>query len=416
MMWGALVLLSACMVPSARRANVNQPITYTPMKTAVRPAPRFKLESPSILNEQEAAPQGKTSSVNAAPKIVRVLLAENEKTSYIKHTGRVNVYTQDKSKKYKISQAGTLAVKFNKKGQIQAGTLLANQPILIEPVGGVVLELANNKYTGTFKIVPTDTNFYILELTPLENYLYGVLPHEMHHTWALEALKAQAVAARTYTLKSIEKKTDEPFDLYSDVRSQMYKGSAQVYDSVKQAVDQTKGQVLSYKGELFYTYYHGNCGGGTDHVEIWNEKAPHIKPLMGASCKFDNHSKSFTFVQDITKSSVEKFARSQGLKGGLKSIKVTKKTSTGRANLLSIKTTNGSKEVRCADFRAATGIRSCKLTKVTVGATKVHLEGHGYGHGIGMCQDGAHGMAKQNYTYKQILKQYYPGSTLSVVR
>ena len=148
-------------------------------------------------------------------------------------------------------------------------------------------------------------------------------------------------------------------------------------------------------------------------MNIWNPKAPDIKPLSGNSCKFDAYSKSHNFTQDIAKSSVEKFAKSQGLKGSLKSIKVSKKTGTGRAVNLTLKTSGGSKTVLCANFRAATGIRSCKLTKITTGATKVHFEGHGYGHGIGMCQDGAHGMAKQNYNYKQILKQYYPGSTLS---
>ncbi len=412
----AFSLLGACAAPSARQTN-NQTITYTPMKTAVRPTPKIKLAKPSILDEAEPEHKEAVSQAVSIPsKTVRVLIHENGKTAYVKHSGRVNIYTQDKAKKYKISQAGTVSVTLHKNGQVQVGTLIAKQPILIEPVGGVTLELNKNKYTGTFEILPGANSFNIIELTPLENYLYGVLPHEMHHTWALEALKAQAVAARTYTLKSIEKKAEEPFDLYSDVRSQMYKGSAQVYDSVKKAVDQTNGQVLSYKGELFFTYYHGNCGGGTDHVEIWNEKAPHIKPLAGASCKFDTHSKSFNFSQDITKTVAEKFARSQGLKGSLKSIKIAKKTSTGRANLLVLKTANGSKQVRCADFRAYTGIRSCKITKLTVGSTKVHVEGHGYGHGIGMCQDGAHGMAKQNYTYKQILKQYYPGSTLSVVK
>ena len=405
------------MVPSARQ-KADQSITYTPMKTGVRQAPRFKLEKPSVLDEkEEPAPTSEEKPASlSAPTTVRVLLQENVKSAYIKHSGRVNIYTQDKNKKYKVSQSGTLSVKTQKNGQIQVGTLIAKQPIFIEPVGKTTMELSSNKYTGTFKILPGTNTFSIIELTPLENYLYGVLPHEMHHTWALEALKAQAVAARTYTLKSIEKKVNEPFDLYSDVRSQVYKGSAQVYDSVKKAVDQTRRQVLAYKGELFYTYYHGNCAGGTDHVKIWNEKAPHIKPLSGASCKYDSHSKSFNFTQDIPKSSAEKFAKSNGLKGSLKSIKVSKKTSTGRANLLTIKTSEGSKQVRCTDFRAATGIRSCKLTDIDVGTTKIHFKGHGYGHGIGMCQDGAHGMAKQNYTYKQILKQYYPGSTLAVVK
>ncbi len=406
--------LCACAAPAVNSSKT----TVSQSQTTARIA----LETPSVLADETRVPSPSLPEKPAKPvsahkdKTVRVLVAENSKTAYIKHSGRINVYTQDKSKKYKISQAGTVAVNTHKNGQVQVGTLIASQPIIIEPVGGTTLEMDKNKYTGKFFVLPGKTTFHIVEYVPLEQYLYGVLPYEMHPTWALEALKAQAVAARTYTLKSIEKKSAEPFDLYNDVRSQVYKGGGQVYDSVKKAVDQTRGEVLSYKGALFFTYYHANCGGGTDHVHVWNPKAPNIKPLSGNSCKFDAHSKSHTFKQDIAKSTAEKFARSQGLKGTLKSIKVAKKTSTGRAVDLTLKTTAGSKTVPCANFRTATGIRSCKLTKITTGASKIHIEGRGYGHGIGMCQDGAHGMAKQNYTYKQILKHYYPGSTLSQVR
>lgn len=397
----------ACAVPSARVTSAAP--------SASKPATaRTPLEAPSVLAEDSTpAPARKPA---AADKTVRVLIVENSKSAYIKHSGRVNVYTQDLSKKYKISQAGTLSVKTHKNNQVQAGTLIATQPIIVQPVGGTTLEIDKVTYTGTLHILPGKGTFNIVEYTPLEAYLYGVLPYEMHPTWAPEALKAQAVAARTYTLKSIEKKANEPFDLYADVRSQMYKGSAQVQESVRKAVDQTRGQVLAYKGELFFTYYHANCGGGTDLVSIWNPKAADIKPLSGTTCKFDNHSKSYSFSQDISKSSVEKFAKSQGLKGSLKSIKVAKKAASGRAVSLTLKTSQGSKTVSCASFRAATGIRSCKLTKIATGSTRVHIEGHGYGHGIGMCQDGAHGMAKQNYNYKQILKHYYPGSTLSQFR
>lgn len=406
--------LCACAAPAVISPKTTAPQTQT--------AARVKLDTPSVLADEPLAapesPAAKTTqpTLPHKDKTVRVLVAENSKSIYVKHSGRINVYTQDKSKKYKISQPGTISIKTHKNNQVQAGTLIAGQPIIVEPVNGTTLEMDKNKYTGKFVILPGKTTFNIVEYVSLEQYLYGVLPYEMHPTWAPEALKAQAVAARTYTLKSIEKKADEPFDLYSDVRSQVYKGGGQVYDSVKKAVDQTRGEVLSYKGELFFTYYHGNCGGGTDHVHIWNPKAPNIKPLGGASCKFDSHSKSFTWKQDIAKSTAEKFARSQGLKGTLKSVRVAKKTGTGRAVNLTLKTTSGSKTVSCANFRTATGIRSCKLTKITTGASKVHIQGHGYGHGIGMCQDGAHGMAKQNYTYKQILKHYYPGSTLSQVR
>ncbi len=410
------IWVAGCAVPSA------QPGKSAPVKPAVQTyqAP-ITLGTPSVLMEQEPVSQTPVKPVPAKAavakpdKIVRVLLLEEGKSAYVKHSGRVNIYTQDESKKYKISTAGTVSIKTHRNNQVQAGTLVAAQPIIIEPVGGTILEWDKNKYTGKFVVLPGKT-FMLLEYVPLEQYLYGVLPYEMHHTWALEALKAQAVAARTYTLKSIEKKVEEPFDLYNDVRSQVYKGGGQVYDNVKQAVDQTRGEVLTYKGELFFTYYHGNCGGGTDPVQIWNPKLVNIKPLSGASCKFDAHSKSHDFKQDLAKSAVEKFARAQGLKGGLKSIKVAKKTASGRAINLTLKTSNGSKTVLCSSFRAGTGLRSCKITKLSTGANKVHFEGHGYGHGIGMCQDGAHGMAKQNYTYKQILKHYYPGSTLSQIK
>ena len=410
------MLLAGCAVPS------TQPRKSAPVSsTAPTYQPAVTLGTPSVLTELEPAPQTPAKPApakKATPKpdkIVRVLLLEEGKSAYVKHSGRVNIYTQDGSKKYKISAAGTVSIKTHRNNQVQAGTLVAAQPIIIEPVGGTILEWDKNKYTGKFVVLPGKT-FMLLEYVPLEQYLYGVLPYEMHHTWALEALKAQTVAARTYTLKSIEKKVEEPFDLYNDVRSQVYKGGGQVYDNVKQAVDQTRGEVLSYKGELFFTYYHGNCGGATDHVQIWNKKAPNIKPLSGATCKFDSHSKSYNFKQDLSNAAVEKFARSQGLKGALKSVKVAKKTGTGRAVTLTIKTSNGSKTVLCSSFRAGTGLRSCKITKLSTGANKVHFEGHGYGHGIGMCQDGAHGMAKQNYKYKEILKHYYPGSTLSVVK
>ena len=408
-----VLLLNACIRPSIQTGTQES----LPTVSAKLSSLSADLGRPSILEDEENFTSSPAIATPVKPdRIVRVLIVENSKSTYIKHSGRINIYTQDLSKKYKISREGTLSVKIHKNGQVQVGTLVSAKPIVIAPANETKLTIDKIAYTGTLYVLPGKTSFNIVEYTPLENYLYGVLPYEMHPTWAPEALKAQAVAARTYTLKSIEKKAQEPFDLFADVRSQMYKGSAVVQDSVKQAVDQTRGQVLAFKQELFFTYYHGNCGGGTDHVNIWNQKAPPIKPLAGNTCKFDSHSKSYNFTQDITKSSAERFAKSQGLKGSLKSIKVAKKTSTGRASYLTLKTSGGSKTVLCASFRAATGIRSCKLTKITVGTTKIHFEGHGYGHGIGMCQDGAHGMAKQNYNYKQILKHYYPGSTLSQFR
>ena len=397
-------LLSACAAPSKRPAQ-----TYT--------AAQGQIDSSALAARAPEPPaQDPQNQKEYTEATVRVLLAEKAKSAYIKHSGKVYIYTKNLDKKYKVSAAGTLAVKALGSGKIQVGTLQATQPIILEPAANTVLGWNNNSYSGKIYIIPAKNAFHLVEHAPLETYLYGVLPYEMSYTWPLEALKAQAVAARTYTLKTLEGVKNQNFDVYSDVRSQMYKGGGKQYDSVKKAVDQTRGQVLTYEDKLFFTYYHANCGGATDDVRSWNFGAKSIKPLSGASCKYDSHSKSYKWAMNVARHKVESYAKSVGLTGALKSIKISRKTDTGRATNLMIKTAKGSKTVPCGRFRLATGIRSCKITKLDVRKNDVRFEGKGYGHGIGMCQDGANGMAKDGKNYRKILKNYYPGAEIKTLQ
>ncbi|WP_428059764.1 SpoIID/LytB domain-containing protein [Candidatus Avelusimicrobium stercoris] len=397
-------LLSACAAPSKRPAQ-----TYT--------AAQGQIDSSALAARAPEPPaQDPQNQKEYTEATVRVLLAEKAKSAYIKHSGKVYIYTKNLDKKYKVSAAGTLAVKALGSGKIQVGTLQAAQPIILEPAANTILGWNNNSYSGKIYIIPAQNAFHLVEHAPLETYLYGVLPYEMSYTWPLEALKAQAVAARTYTLKTLEGVKNQNFDVYSDVRSQMYKGGGKQYDSVKKAVDQTRGQVLTYEDKLFFTYYHANCGGATDDVRSWNFGAKSIKPLSGASCKYDSHSKSYKWAMNVARHKVESYAKSVGLTGALKSIKISRKTDTGRATNLMIKTAKGSKTVPCGHFRLATGIRSCKITKLDVRKNDVRFEGKGYGHGIGMCQDGANGMAKDGKNYRKILKNYYPGAEIKTLQ
>ena len=417
----AVLLTAACAVPSAKRTGA--PATSWQQSTpAVSEKPVINTPEPPQPEEKNAdelpaqAPQADQSSSAHALKIVRVLLADNQSSAEIKHSGRIYVYTQDLEKKYKVSAEGTLAVRFAGNGQVQAGSLKSNQPIIIEPAKDTLLTWKDNVYAGKIFIIPAQHTFLLVEHADLETYLYGVLPYEMSYSWPLEALKAQAVAARTYTLKTLEHVKNKYFDLYSDVRSQMYKGGGKQYPSVKQAVDETKNQVLTYNGNLFYTYYHGNCGGGTDNVSSWNPHIKPIKPLAGAICESDSHSKSFSWKQDIPLSKIKSYFQQAGLSGKLKSIKINQKTHTGRATKVTIHTSKGSKTVTCNPFRLALGLKSCKIHEIKIHNNHVHFEGRGYGHGIGMCQDGAAGMARQGKTYAQILKNYYPSSTLTTLK
>lgn len=402
------VLCAACAAPSQRRGRAD----YSAAK-GESPV----VSAPQTPEEKQPDPPSQDPSAKKLPadKTVRILITEKQKNADIKHSGRVYVYTPDLSKKYKVSAPGTLAVKALGGGKIQLGTLQAAQTIILEPAQGTLLTWNKNVYSGKILIIPAGNSFHLVEHAPLETYLYGVLPYEMSYTWPLEALKAQAVAARTYTLKSLESVKNQNFDLYSDVRSQMYKGGGKQYDSVKKAVDETRGQVLTFDDKLFYTYYHANCGGGTDDVRSWNPGAASIKPLSGASCKYDSHSKSHSWQMNVSHAKVLAYAKTVGLTGTLKSIKIARKTDTGRATNLTIRTSKGSKTVACGKFRLATGIRSCKINKVSIRNKDVHFEGKGYGHGVGMCQDGANGMAKSGKDYRKILKNYYPGAKIAEI-
>ena len=354
-----------------------------------------------------------------AGQTVRVQLADHLKSAQIQNSGLVYIYAQEGGKKYKVSKPEKLTIKQAGKDKISVGALTHTGPVVMEPADKTQLTFQKNNYTGKLYILPSGNTFSVVEHTDLENYLLGVLPYEMSHSWPLEALKAQAVAARTFTLMQIKSNKKTDFDLYNDVRSQMYKGSAKVYDSVRQAVEDTQGQVLTYKGELFNTYYHANCGGGTDDAKIWTgSSAATVKPLQGASCSTDTHSKSYSWKATVPAKSINAFVNKKGLSGSVSKIKVAQRTGTKRAVTLQFTTSKGSKNLSCGQFRLAVGsslLKSCKITSISKSASGFTFEGHGYGHGIGMCQDGAKGMAENGKNYKKILANYFPSSDLTTL-
>lgn len=342
---------------------------------------------------------------------VNILIAENKPSVNVEVSGPFKITNKATGKKYIVKKGGKFAVSGNKK-EVKAGSVKSTSALLLElssPKDAFTLN--GGKYNGKLLIKTASSGVNIIERTDLENYLLGVLPYEMSASWPLEALKAQAVAARTYTLKSIEDKKTGDFDLYSDVRSQMYKGVAKVYDNVQKAVHQTKGQVLKNQGNLFYTYYHANCGGHTDPMP-WI-KSP-IKPLSGAKCGYCSASKSAHWQAAIPLENINKFLKQNKIPGTFKSVSVGKKESSGRAKTLRIKTSKSKTEVNCNSFRVAVGstkMKSCFLTKIS-GRT---FTGKGYGHGGGMCQDGAKGMAEAGKNYKEILGRYYPSSKIEEI-
>lgn len=356
-----------------------------------------------------AVPAQKVSAGNNT-RDIKVLISESSSPISVKTSGAISIKDLDSFKNFSVTKAGTFKVSTTKK-EVQAGSVKSKKGLEISLKNKKdTFTINGNTYNGTLLIKPTEKT-QIIEVLPLEEYLYGVLPYEMSYSWPIEALKAQAVAARTYTLKSIEGLQETNFDLYSDVRSQMYKGSAKIYDSVKKAVDETQGQVLKYKNNLFYTYYHANCGGHTD-TPPWLASA--VKPLHGSKCGYCNHGAGATWKHTLSKDTVNNFLKKNKIPGAIKSVSIASKLSSGRAKDLKIKTTKTTKVIPCNTFRVGVGSTKFKSCFIT-GISGLTFAGKGYGHGGGLCQEGAKGMAEAGKNYKDILNRYYPGAKLEKI-
>lgn len=257
-----------------------------------------------------------------------------------------------------------------------------------------------------------------IEEVPLEEYVVGVLAGEMPVSFDIEALKAQAVAARSYVLKKMEKSNGE-YDIVDTVSNQVYyneeelkekwkDGYNQKIEKVKKAVKATKGQYLEYNGEVIEAFFFSTSTGATENSgEVFSTQLPYLKSVES---KWDAEvSPVFEVAYDF---SLSDFYTKLDLpyQKTLK-IEITNQTSTGRIKKLKI---NG-KLFNASDVFAKLKLKST-FFKIEQMGSNVHITTKGYGHGVGMSQYGAYGMAKNGYTYDQILQHYYQGTNLKTLK
>lgn len=264
----------------------------------------------------------------------------------------------------------------------------------------------------------------------LEDYLVGVVGAEMPAEFPLDALKAQAVAARTYVVKRISAGgVDNPLHAGADVCDDHRHGQAWLsreelkkrwgtvryysyYYKVKRAVDETRGQVLTYQGELIDPAYHASCGGRTENAEdVWKFEVPYLKSV---ACPYDSdpnpvQSASFSFEQvDQALGTSLSAVPAAGKEKPARDFKLVEKTAAGRPKILQI----GSRQFPAVAVRDLLGLRSTRFTWDIEGDT-VTFTTTGYGHGVGLCQYGARGMAEHGYNYRIILGHFYSGAEIT---
>lgn len=257
----------------------------------------------------------------------------------------------------------------------------------------------------------------------LERYVVGVVAAEMPATFHMEALKAQAVAARTYAIYTLENGVPlgdaEGAVLTTDHRSaqawisqeafwQRWGRQARIrWRRVVQAVAATRGQVLTYGGAPILAAYHSSSGGHTESAEnYWSGSAPY---LQGVADPYDDVSPHRDAVVSVSMGAfLSRFGVDLPVGGGTPEVAVTERFPSGRVRSLRI----GDTEVTGRQVREVLGLRS-SLFSVQIEGDTVHFIADGYGHGIGMSQYGAEGMARQGYTYDEILRYYYTGVKLT---
>ncbi len=260
-----------------------------------------------------------------------------------------------------------------------------------------------------------DGTLAVVNHIDVEDYLYGVLYHEVGSWWPMESLKAQAIAARTYALYEKQFTKSRIFDVYNNQSSQMYGGADSERSRSSEAVDATRGQVLTFQGRMFAAYYHATCGGETrDSSDLWKVKLP---PLSGgvkcSYCWFSPHY-SWSTKMDISK--MEELLNAHGISvGAIQSMTVVSRSNTGRALLAEIKGSVGDNTISAKDLRLWVGptvVRSENF-EIHLRWGKIIFDGKGWGHGVGMCQWGALGQSILGKKHDEILELYYPGSQLT---
>jgi len=346
--------------------------------------------------------------------------------------------------------------------RVKAGNTVA---VEIRPKEDKIIYINEKPYRGKAIIRPSDTGITVINELGLEEYLYGVLPMEMPYNWPLEALKAQAIAARTYALKNFNKYQEYGFNLSNSIDSQVYGGYEVERESTNKAVDVTAGQIIVYNNKLINAFYHADNGGYAESSDnVWEFSLPYLisgPDRFSIDTPHSSWEKTLT-IKEIEQRLIQKnivMEKVIGLKildtsesgrvtklmiiGSKNSIILTKQSIRDvldlKSNLFRIETNdmfyilNGQGTTTARDYLQSlafvTSKGVCKNSNTEIirikgrnGTRKFStqsknyvIKGRGWGHGVGLSQWGAKRMAEMGYNCTEILQHYYRGSQVKKI-
>lgn len=357
---------------------------------------------------------------------LRVGIFTGVKELYFKYQGKT-VHVTVSRNKVKFEAGGNSTEDISREFNSDEGGCLA--------VAADTKTLGKACYPGSILFRNTNGKLDAINSVDVEDYLRGVVPYEIGKldSSRIEALKAQAVAARTYAYKHFNSRESVGFDVYADTKDQVYKGLESATPLTDAAVKATAGVVMTYGGEFIIAYYHSTCGGITETLATWNradlpylksvpDRRPNGKPWCDES-SYTTWERRFAdkkIVKLFKANASEAKATFSSANGAdfkkIKSIKIKDKLKSGRIMTLRVETDKGHFDVltdrtRWLFKKAGTILPSSFFTVKKEGREWV-LTGTGFGHGVGMCQMGVRARAQAGQSYQEILSHYYQGITL----
>jgi len=471
--------------PSAKPVGAAKPSTATKSATTVKTSSATKsaanstkaVTKPAVTSAKPTAQKPATSK-RTTPKVVKTTEADSIQantaaitrnkvgsvvtpaTERIEHVPNVRVLLGSRSSDAKVTSTANMVVLNSNNGQVS--TISANRGTSVGVQGGkivvngkaidsvVTLKPANSDapflfegkgYRGGLTLRANNGKMMVINSVPLEDYLYGVVPQEVIPSWPAAALEAQAVAARTYALHTMEENKGKLYDVSTSTDHQVYNGVSGETQATTNAVNKTKGMVMLYNQRPINALFHSDGGGYTeDSVNVWGSDVPYLKGVKDFSTGTSTSNWTVTTSRQALESKLN--AASKGV-GKLKSIQLTplgkpgQQTSdrgvSGRIKSATFIGTSGKTTVDGDSLRSILGLKSTLFDfyvnhnpakgtgkayhNFTGSNDTVYIKGHGWGHGLGMSQWGAAEMAKRatpgdtNY-YQTILRHYYSGITL----
>ena len=349
---------------------------------------------------------------------IRLLTLAGMKAISLNTLGPCKVVNGETKTQIMALKSGELQLVWSEKGLCVNDNAVPAEVLRIVPDGGK-FQIEGAVYRGLAEITRENKTLNLINELGIEELIMSQVGREMSSGFSTEALKAQAVAARAFVLYEKAHYKFKGFDLKNLAGSgKIYYGVATEHDPGSAAVEATKSIILKYNGEVAFTPYFSNCGGYTEDVtEVWGTalKEPYLTPVPCFFCKTGEH---YTWQTEIAKTHILATLNAAGRSAGdIYEIDPNYEVSkSGRTKTVRISTDKGKITMALNDFRAIVGynvLMSARALTCRPKAGTFYFTGKGWGHGVGMCQDGANGMAKQGRGYKEILHRYYPGTEIS---